>query len=281
MAGGGNITLKNSRIGIVCLLIFLIGTNHLSSALTKKRELLFFFDKIEINGAVDVFVKPGTRNAEAFIYADSSVMEEIGLNVRERTLFIEANNTFDISRRLPFLKLSAERTFPVEIILHTEKLSELRLNGKGNLVISKIRTPKLSVHTTGSGRFHMEDSSIDHLSIRQDGIGPIVLKGQEVSSLELIVMNEGPILAQSLPVDRARIIHHGNGDIQINPIEFLDSRIMGAGNILIHQKPESIVLTQKGLGKVVDIIPDTPKLYDFNATNPNPVNRQELRKITE
>ena len=58
MAGGGNITLKNSRIGIVYLLIFLIGTNHLSSALTKKRELLFFFDKIEINGAVDVFVKP-------------------------------------------------------------------------------------------------------------------------------------------------------------------------------------------------------------------------------
>ena len=280
MVGDENIIQKNSRVGVF-LIVFLIGFNQLFPALTKKRQLLFFFDKIEINGAIDVFVKPGERNEEAFIFADSAVIDSIGLNVRERTLFIDANNTFDISRRLPFLKLSAERTFPVEIIVHTEKLSEIHLHGKANLVVSEIRSPKLSLHKSGSGRCHLENSSIDHLYIRQDGTGPIVLKGKEVSSLELKVMSEGQIFAQSLPVDRARISHHGNGDIQVNPLQFLDSRIMGSGNILLHQKPASIVVTQKGSGKVEDILPDAPKLYEFNSTMPVISEEQNLEKIKE
>ena len=107
MVGEGNLIQKSSLLKIILLISALASASSSFSALTKKRQLLFFFDKIEINGAVDVFVKPGTRNEEAFIYADSSVINDIGLNVRERTLFIEANNTFDISRRLPFLKLSA------------------------------------------------------------------------------------------------------------------------------------------------------------------------------
>ena len=268
MAGEGNLIQKSSLLKIILLISALASASSSFSALTKKRQLLFFFDKIEINGAVDVFVKPGTRNEEAFIYADSSVINDIGLNVRERTLFIEANNTFDISRRLPFLKLSAERTFPVEIIVHSEKLSQISSNGRGNLVLSEIRSPNLSIHKTGSGHFHLENCSIDHLSIRQDGTGPIILKGQEVSRLELKVMSDGPVFAQSLPVDRALVSHYGKNDIQINPIEFLDSRIIGSGNILLHRKPDNIVVTQKGLGKVVDVLPDAPLLYDINATAP-------------
>jgi hypothetical protein len=241
--------------------------------------MLFYFDKIEVNGAIDVFVTSGPRNEEAFIFADSEIMDNISLAVRERVLFIDANNTYDISRRLPFLKLRAERIFPVEIIIHTEKLSELRLNETANLTVTDIRTPKLSIHTTGSGRFHLDNASVDFLSVRQDGMGPVILKGQEVSNLDLLVMNDGPIWAQSLPVDRARISHHGNKSVEINSLQFLDTRIFGQGNVLLHNKPKSIVVTQKGTGKVVDVLPDAPKLYDLNATRPVlPKRKITLRK---
>lgn len=268
MVSGGNITLKNSLHGILCLISSLIGSNLLFSDLTEKRKLLFFFDKIEINGAVDVFVKPGPRNNEAFIFADASVMDEIGLHVRERTLFVDANNTFDISRRLPFLKISAERTFPVELVVNKEKLSEISLNGRANAVISKIKSPKLIVKTSGSGRFHLENSTIDHLSIRQDGTGPIILKGEKINSLELKVLNNGPILAQSLPAEQVQVTHFGNQDIQINPLNFLDSRIMASGNIILHQRPTNLVVSQKGDGLVLDVIPDSPNFYDINASKP-------------
>ena len=124
-------------------------------------------------------------------------MDNISLTVRERILFIDANNTYDISRRLPFIKSRAERIFPVEIIIHIEELSELRLNETANLTVTDIRTPKLSIHTTGSGRFHLENASVDSLSVRQDGEGPVILKGQEVSNLDLLVMNDGPVWAQA------------------------------------------------------------------------------------
>ena len=80
-----------------------MGVSSLLGELTQKRQMLFYFDKIEVNGAVDVFVTPGPRNEEALIFADSEIMD-ISLTVRERILFIDANNTFDISRRLPFIK---------------------------------------------------------------------------------------------------------------------------------------------------------------------------------
>jgi hypothetical protein len=167
----------------------------------------------------------------------------------------------------------------VEIIIHTEKLSELRLNENANLTVTDIRTPKLSIHTTGSGRFHLENASVDSLSVRQDGKGPVILKGQEVSNLDLLVMNDGPVWAQSLPVDRARILHHGNKSIEINSLEFLDTRIFGQGNVLLHSRPKSIVVTQKGTGKVVDVLPDAPKLYDLNATSPVlPLKRISFRR---
>lgn len=268
MARIGNITLRNSLFVTSSLFFLFLGTNQLFSGLTKKRQLLFFFDKIEINGAVDVFVKPGARDNEAYIFADTSVIDAIGLHVRERTLFVDANNTFDISRRLPFLKISAERTFPIELIVHKEKLSEIRLNGRSNLVLSELNSPKVFVNTSGSGRFHLENSTINNLSIRQDGTGPIILKGEKINSLELKVLNNGPILAQSLPADHVQVTHHGNGDIEINPLKFLDTRIMAEGNIILHQRPTNLVVTQKGGGRVLDISPDSPTLYEINASQP-------------
>ena len=81
-------------------------------------------------------------------------------------------------------------------------------------------------------------------------------------------------------IDRALVSHYGKNDIQINPIEFLDSRIIGSGNILLHRKPDNIVVTQKGLGKVVDVLPDAPLLYDINAYRLHPFSGPKIKEIT-
>ena len=266
MVNGGNLILKSNFWLQVFFPIF--GLLQLEGDLIKKKQLLFYFNKIDVSGAVDVFIQPGDRNEQATIYADSSIMDNISLVVRDRTLFVDANNTFDLTRRLPFLKLSAERTFPVEILINAEKLEEIRVSERSNVTLTDLHSRRLSIFANGTGRVHLDDSAIDTLFIRQDGTGPIVLKSKEVSSLELIVIGDGLIYAQELPVDRAKIVHRGNSNIEINPIEFLDSRIFGQGNILLHQTPKNIVVSQKGTGSVVDVIPDNPQIYDFNATRP-------------
>jgi hypothetical protein len=267
MVNGGNIILKSNFWLRVCLPI--LASLQLHADLTEKKKLLFYFNKIDVGGAVDVFIQPADRNEQATIYADSDIMDNISLIVRDRTLFIEANNTFDLTRRLPFLKLSAKRTFPVEILVNADKLEEIRLSGRSNVTLSDAHSRRLAIFANGTGRFHLANSAIDHLAIRQDGNGPIILNSKEVSSLELIIIGDGVIYAQGLPVDRAKIVHRGNSNIEINPIKFLDSRIFGQGNILLHSRPKNIVVSQKGTGKVVDVIPDNPQLYDLNTTLPS------------
>ena len=50
---------KKNRPFVVILLFLWVGVSSLLGELTQKRQMLFYFDKIEVNGAVDVFVTPG------------------------------------------------------------------------------------------------------------------------------------------------------------------------------------------------------------------------------
>ena len=42
----------------------------------------------------------------------------------------------------------------------------------------------------------------------------------------------------------------------------------GSGNLLLHKKPEKMVVDQAGIGTVRDILTDSLPLMDLNATNP-------------
>ena len=108
-----------------------------NAELTYRRELLFFFDKLEVRGAIDVFIRKGQRNREAYVYADSEIIDNIQLQVRDRTLYLDANNTFFLQRRLPFLKLQAERTFPVEILLSVDQLTTIGVHENSNLTCTQ------------------------------------------------------------------------------------------------------------------------------------------------
>ena len=39
-------------------------------------------------------------------------------------------------------------------------------------------------------------------------------------------------------------------------------------NIILHQKPDSLVVQQRGKGTVSDSLPESGALYDLNASNP-------------
>jgi hypothetical protein len=266
MASAGSMARKNNILAL--FFVLQISCEFAFAELSKKRKLLLFFDKIEVKGAIDVFIEPGKREHEATIFADSEIMDSISVSVRKRTLFIDANNTFDLARRLPFLKLRAERTFPVEIIIHVGEISEVISLENSYVTLYGIRSNRLSIISESSGRFHIENPNTQQLEIRQDGNGIIVLKGNPLNHLDLIVNNNGSVFAQELPVNRIKVLHHGGADLEIHPLQFLDSRIYGDGNIILHQKPDSLVIQQRGKGTVSDSLPESDALYDLNASNP-------------
>ena len=268
MANHENTKLGNKFPIIWFIIIWFANSYHASAVLTKKRQLLFFFDKIDVKGSVSVFIEPRARNEEAFIYADAEIIDEVSLHVRDRTLFIDAKNTFDISRRLPFLKINAARTFPVEIIIGSEKLSELSLSGNANLSVNNIHSKRLSVSSLGKGKFFLESSSIESLQVNQFGSGSVILKGKNIIDLDLKIKGSGRVLAQELFAERIKVQHDGNSNIQLHPLVFLDARLTTGGNILLHNRPKNLVVNQNADGKVVDILPEAEKFYDLNASLP-------------
>ena len=147
---------KNPKLFLFALLLASF-SGSLTAEITIQKKLLFFFDKIEVRGNVDVFLIEGKRLREASIYADTEIIDSIQVQVSQKTLFIDANNTYEIARRLPFLRLKAERTFPVEIVISIDGLREIRLLGQSNLTAKKLRSDQISLFMASSGKLHIED----------------------------------------------------------------------------------------------------------------------------
>ncbi|MEE3061194.1 MAG: DUF2807 domain-containing protein, partial [Verrucomicrobiota bacterium] len=83
-----------------------------------------------------------------------------------------------------------------------------------------------------------------------------------------LVSGNGNLWAQKLLLEEAIISHQGNGSIELHPAKWLDARIRGKGNLILHHKPERMVVDNTGEGKVTDLLPDAVPYYDLNGSVP-------------
>ena len=258
--------VKRTSEFYIFLVLLLSPSTILNAELDSQKRLLFLFDKIEINGNVDVFLTKGKRLREATIYADTEIIHSIKTEVLTKTLFIDANNTYNIARRLPFIKLKAERKYPVEIVISIEDIREIRLLGQSNLTAQKLNSEEISLFMASSGKLHIESIASDRLNVIHEGSGDILLKGNVNDEFKVKISENGSLFADELEVERATLIHQGNGIVHLKPKKWLDARIHGTGNLFLHSKPENLVVDKKGSGSITDILPDSPPLYDLNAS---------------
>ncbi len=258
--------IHNLKFLIIILFLFPF---FLKGELTSKKKLLFFFDKIEVRGSVDVFLKKGKRLREVTIYADSSIIDNIQTSVSLKTLYIDANNTYSLARRIPFVRLKAERKYPVEIIVSVEKLKEIRLFENSNLTAEQLTSDNLKIVSESTGKFHLENSTASKIDVIQLGTGEVILKGKDTREIEIKNTGNGNLFASDLNTERATLIHLGTGNIHLAPTDWLDVRILNSGNLILHSKPKNLVIDQKGTGLVKDILPDAESFYEDKPTNQN------------
>jgi len=257
-----------NKIGVLILGSFLVFAPAILGEISSQRRLLFFFDKIEVNGEVDVFLNKGKRNREATIYADSEIIDSVRTRVSKRTLYVDANNTYRLARRLPFLKLNAQRKFPVEIMISIDKLTEIRVHGGSNLTSTGLNSDKLSVFCSSTGKIHLENLLSPALHLRHEGSGVVALRGKGVNRLEAQILGNGSLRAEELPVGQATLLHQGKKDVHLAPLRWLDARMRGPGNLMLHRKPEKMVIDQAGKGIVSDVISGPLPFLDLNASTP-------------
>ncbi len=262
-------SMERRKIKIFCLLILnLVYLITIFGELKSKKRLLFFFDKIEVTGNVDVYLTEGKRKHECTIYADSKIIDSVVTKVSQKTLFIDANNTFNFARRLPFIRLNAERKFPVEIIVSIGMLKDIRLLGQSNLTAEFIESNNLSLFMGSSGKLHIDKLFSEKTTLIHEGSGNIILKG-DIDELHAKIYQTGSFWGDELEVSRATLIHQGTGLVHLKPLQWLDARMLNNGNVFLHSTPKNLVVDQRGNGKISDILPESPALYDLNQTKPS------------
>jgi len=235
----------------------------LEGGVESKRILAFHFDKIEVRGALTVFIEPGKRNRQVEYFADSSILDSVVAEVRNRTLYLDANNSFSLTRKIPLIKLSAQRTFPIEVIVSIDKLRDIRLLNQSNLRIKNVSGNQLNIFSSSSGNLHGIDLQFEKIKIRHEGSGNISLQGRDVLSLNAEMHGSGSLLCEHLFLEEALISHHGTGDVVIAPNNWLDARIFSSGNIKLLEQPRGRVFKKEGnAGNLIE-------LYQESETKPD------------
>lgn len=229
-----------SLAGFYCALFFLLGNLH--GEIINRKHLLFHFDKVEILGEVSVFIEPGKRNREMQIFADQEIIDSVGFKVSNRTLFVEANNTYTFKRRIPFIGVSATRSFPVEIIISIESLREVSVGGQSSLSLHGIESESFQFNFESTGNAHINEMKCTDLKVMHRGAGEVSLRGSKVDMLELKISSTGNLSAEELFIDQAKVIHAGSGLVTLAPNLWLDAKILGTGNIRLLEKPDGMVL---------------------------------------
>jgi len=235
-------------IGLYAFFNLLFVLLPLEGRVESKRVLSFHFDKIEVGGALTVFIEPGKRNRQVEYFADSSIIDSVIAEVRDRTLYLDANNSFSLIRKIPLIKLSAQRTFPIEVAVSIDKLSDIRLLDESNLRIKNVSGKQLNIYSDSSGSFHGIDLNFENFKIRHEGSGNINLQGREVLSLHAEMYGSGSLLCEHLFLEEAKLSHHGTGEVVIAPKNWLDARIFNSGNIKLLEQPRGRVFKKEGNG---------------------------------
>jgi len=230
--------------------IALVGlfSQELQGEVKSKRLLLFHFDKIEVRGAASVFIEPGKRNREIEYFADSSIIEDIHVEVRNRTLHIDANNTLSLSRRIPLIRFSAQRVFPVEVIVSAIQVDEILLLDQSNLTAQSLSGERLKLFSNSTGTLQTINCKHKNIEIRQEGSGNIILKGRNTLDLEAKVYGSGSLEGGELFIDRAKVSHWGSGQVLLAPTKWLDLKLHGSGNFHLLEKPAGMVVDQGNAG---------------------------------
>lgn len=240
-----------------CVLFFFFTMLGTHGELKVVNQLLFFFDKIEIDGALDVFIEKGNKRGKLSIYADSDIIDSVVAKVHGKTLFLDANNSFEFGRRIPFIKLNAVRKFPVEVVISVEKISQITLLGQSNLTSKGLTSDKLKIFFASSGNLHLEDLSTPFVQVQHEGTGEIILKGNKVGEMRLEMENSGSLLGRDFNVEIAKVVHRGEGIVHLRTKNWLDARIQSTGDIILYGKPERMVVDQEGTGTVKLILDES------------------------
>jgi Putative auto-transporter adhesin, head GIN domain len=196
-----------------------ISTNRVigSGKVVSENRNVSGFTSIELTGSADVDVTIGTTES-VIVKADDNIVPLVETTVRNGKLVIGNK---------PNINLNS--TNPVQVIIVTKSLNGIALTGSGNMNVSGMTGPELTVEMKGSGNINVQ-GTVDHVTANLTG--------------------SGNIFCNELKARSAVVTVGGSGNVNVYAAESLDAKISGSGDIRYEGNPAKLTKSITGSGSI-------------------------------
>jgi hypothetical protein len=194
------------------------------------------FDRIEFNTIGKLRITQGDSESLT-VEAEENIMPRLVTEVRGGTLYIETERgiSLDVQRDITFT-------------LAVKDLSEIQMNGLGDVEMDGLTSGNLGVTVSGAGAVRLWNVEADRLDATLNGLGDIELSGT-VETLSVEIPGSGSFKGQDLQARDGKVVIGGLGSASVWVTNELDVRIDGAGSVDYYGRP-SVSQDVNGLGSV-------------------------------
>ena len=174
------------------------------------------FSGVELAGDNNVVIQVGARRS-VIVHADSNLLRRVTTQVRSGTLVIGTTPG----------NLSAKT--PMFVAVSVPSLDAVRLRGAGNISVTAINSPTLTVALPGSGNI--------------DATGT-------TAKLDVTISGEGTAQLRGLIARDAKAALSGDGSIMLTATRSLAARVSGTGTVLYGGAPPRVAQSVTGTGTI-------------------------------
>jgi hypothetical protein len=246
--------MKKQRILIITLLIasiFILSACQVfpwfsvvrgSGTLTTESRPVSGFNAVQLDGAGRLVITQGTSESLE-IQADDNLIGNLTSEVQGNTLI------------LGYREQSWRRTIlpsrPVVYTLTVTNLTQLTLNGAGDLEILSLETDSFDLAINGAGNIGIKDLSAGKLSVNLAGTGSVTVTGM-VAEQSVSLDGAGNYQAGDLQTYNTAIEINGLGNGVVWATESLQVGINGGGSVSYYGSP-NVSQQISGLGEVKNL----------------------------
>jgi hypothetical protein len=174
------------------------------------------FTRVEVDGDNNVVVRLGARQS-VIVHADSNLLGRVTTQVDSGSLLIGDTPGTLNARTSMFVAVSVP------------SLDALTVQGSGNISVTGIHSPSLTVRLPGSGTIHATGTT---------------------ARLDVGIAGSGAALLAKLIARDATASIDGSGSIVVTATHSLDANISGSGTILFTGNPAQVTKSVTGSGTI-------------------------------
>lgn len=203
----------------------------------KETKIVEPFDKIELNGIVNVYLKQG-ENEKVEIETDKNLIPYIEIKSRNQTLEITTREKTEI-----------KSSTKLNVYVTLKDLNEIELNSIGNLMtIGKLELNDLEVENNSIGSITLE-INCNKLTLESNSIGNVTLSGN-ADNVDIRQNSIGNIKAFDLKADKLKIESNAVGNSEVYSEREIYITLNGTGNITYKGNAVVKALEKNGIGNI-------------------------------